>query len=313
MLIEEVLELAKRHGATDCEVTWVNRSGVDTTVRLGKVEKLEFHNDALISITVYKGKRKASVSSTNSNAAALPQLVATACAMAEHTEMDKYAGLPDRSELATTSHDLCLDYPYSLDADYAIKIAQECEAAALEFDPKINNSEGATISTLASTRSYGNSAGFLGSVASTRYYLSCTALAECKGEKQRDADYSLTRNFTKLATAQQIGANAAKKTLARLGARTIKTGKVSVIFAAEVASSLLSSFLAAISGSNLYRKTSFLLDAVDQKIFADFINIKEQPHKLSGIGSSWFDAEGVATRSKDIVTAGVLNTYLLNS
>ena len=195
----------------------------------------------------------------------------------------------------------------------AILFAKECEESARAFDAKIVNSEGATFSTHKRFRVYGNSQGFIGAYPSSRHSLSCTVIGKDKDSMQRDYDFTLARDYCDLDPGRAVGQRAALKTLRRLNARKMKTREASVIFSAEIAGSLFSHFIGAISGGNLYRKSSFLLDCLGKKVFPDFLQITEMPHLLKGLGSAPFDQEGVATYEHDIIRDGVLQSYVLSS
>jgi PmbA protein len=262
---------------------------------------------------VYFGQRKGSASSTDLSPESIKETVSAACSIARYTSADDYAGLPDPELLATEFPDLDVYHPWAISADEAIALAIECENAARFYHSDISNSEGATVNSHQGISVLGNSLGFLQARQATRHSLSCSVLAQHDDSMQRDYWYSVARNALGLESAVDVGIKAAQRTLRRLDARSLSTRSCPVLFCAEMASGLLSSLIGAISGGSLYRKSSFLLDALDTQIFPDFVHIYEQPHLLGGLGSAVFDAEGVATQSRDIVRDGILRGYVLST
>lgn len=312
-LVERLLNESKKLGADAAEVGVSQDIGLSASVRLGVVDTVEFNRGKSFGITVYKNKRKGSVSSTDIHWSSLVASLEAACKIAEYTEEDPSAGLADPDCLAKTIPDLDLYHPANISAEQAVALAKDCEAAALNFDPRITNSEGATFSTNTHYRVYGNTEGFLGAYPSTRYSLSCVVIAKEQDAMQRDYDFSAARDSKDLLSGLEIGQRAADKALKRLNARKIKTCQAPIIFVADIAGSLISHFIAAISGGNLYRRTSFLNDYLGKSIFPEFIQIQEMPHLLKGLGSAPFDQEGVATQRHDIIQAGILKSYVLGS
>lgn len=307
------LQLATDNGASAAEVGVSHSHGLSVNVRHGDVETLEHNNDKGLGITVYFGQRKASASTADFSPSAVADAVKAACDIAQHTEADDCAGLADTALMATDFTDLSLDHPWEIDAEQAITLATECEQAGLAADTKVSNSEGGEVSTHRGTRIYANSHGFVGQTQGTRHSLSCTLIAGEGDAMQRDYWYDYARDAADLSAASAIGKKAAHRTVARLDARTIKTGTYPVIFAAETAGSLWGSLIQGVSGGALYRKASFLLDQKGEQIFPEFIRVHEQPHLAKGLGSAMFDGEGVATTSRDIITDGVLQGYVLGS
>ncbi|RMD70152.1 MAG: metalloprotease PmbA [Gammaproteobacteria bacterium] len=311
--VEALLKDAKRQGATMAEAGLSVESGLSVTVRLGEVETIEYHRDKGLGVTVYMGKRKGSASTTDFSPAAIRETVKAACAIARHAEEDPCAGLPDPDLLAWEYPDLDLYHPWDIDAEGAIALARDCEKAALALDKRIQNSEGASLSSHQGMRVYGNSHGFVGAYPSTRHGLSCSVIAREGEEMQREYWYTAGRAKEDLEAPEGVGEKAARRALARLGGRTIPTCKVPVVFEAPVAGSLLAHLVSAIRGGALYRKASFLLDHLGRRIFPDFVHIHEQPHLKRALGSAPFDNEGVATHAHDIVAAGRLQSYVLDN
>lgn len=310
---EIALQQAKLQGATAAEVGVSHSKGLSVSVRQGDVETLEYNSDTGLGITVYFGQSKASASTSDLKPAAIADAVKAASGIAKHTQADDCAGLADAELMATEFPDLSLYHPWDLDAERAIIIATECEQAGFDVDPRINNSEGASVSSHEGGRVYANSHGFIGSTISSRHSVSCTLIADDDRGMQRDYWYDISRDAADLDSARNIGQRAAKNTLQRLNARTMTTGSYPVIFAAEVAPSLFGQFISAIRGGALYRKSTFLLDHLDKQVFPDFMHIHEQPRLVKALGSAVFDGDGVATQARDIITDGVLQGYVLDS
>ncbi len=312
-LVHMALDEASKQGADQAEVGVSIDSGLSATARLGDVENLEYTNDRGIGITVFKDSRKGSASTTDISAEAIREAVTKACTFATVTASDPASGLADADLMYTGSLDLDLDYPWTIDASDAIEMAIECEAQALQFDPRITNSEGASVSSHRGTRAYGNSHGFIGSFSKTSHSMSCVVLGSADGEMQRDYYYSSARDPAELEGTKLIGETAARRAVSRLGARKIKTTRAPVLFIPELARGFIGHSIGAIMGGAQYRRASFLLDAVGEKIFPDFVSIEERPHIPKAPSSTPYDAEGVATYDRDIVAAGELQGYVLSS
>lgn len=312
-LVGLALNEARRLGVDQAEVAASQDAGLAATARLGDVENLEFTNDRGIGITVYKNSRKGNASTSDISPAAICEAVAKACSFANLTAEDPHSGLADADLMASELLDLDLDHEWDIDAKQAIALAIESEAAALGYDKRISNSEGATVATNRSTRAYGNTHGFIGSSSRTSHSITCVVLAETDGAMQRDYHYTSSRVPGNLDDAVSVGEAAARKTVGRLGARKIKTTSAPVLYIPELARGFIGHAIGAIAGGAQYRRSSFLLDAVGEKIFPDFVQIQERPHLLQAMASRSYDAEGVATYDRDIFTDGVLQSYVLNS
>ena len=312
-LVRLALDEARSLGVDQAEVAASQDTGLSATARLGDVENLEFTNDRGIGITVYKDQCKGNASTSDISDAAIREAVAKAYSFAKLTAEDPHSGLADADKMATELLDLDLDHPWDIDANKAIALAIECENAAMTFDKRISNSEGATVGTNRGARAYGNTHGFMGSYAKSSHSVSCVVLAEEDGFMQRDYEYTSSRVPSDLEDLASVGIKAAKKTIKRLGARKIKTRYAPVLFVPELARGFIGHAIGAISGGAQYRRSSFLLDAIGQTIFPDFVQIQERPHILRGMASRSYDGEGVATYDRDIVTDGVLQSYVLSS
>jgi len=312
-IVGSALEAARAAGATQAEADASLQRGLTATVRMGEVDTIEYHRDRGLAVTVYFGQRKGSASTADLAPAAVRETVAKAAAIARHTAADDCAGLADRGELARDIPDLDLDHPWSIEPEEAVAQARACEAAGLGVDRRLNNSEGATLTSHRGVRVYGNSHGFLAGYPSTSHSLSCALLAESDGEMQRDYWYSVARDPAALESAAAVGRRAAERTLARLGSRRLGTRKAPVLFAPEIARGLFGHFIGAIRGTSQYRRASFLLGAAGQQVFPAFLQIAERPHLCGALASAPFDTEGVATRDRELVRDGVLQGYVLGS
>lgn len=311
---QDVLKLAKAAGASSAETEVSFGTGQNVSVRLGETENIEYNRDKGVSVTVYFGQQKGHASSSDLSSQALKDTVEAACNIAKYTAKDAFCGLADANLMATDMPDLDLYHPWNITVEDAAELAKICEAAALGVDKKrITNSEGAGVSCSESVFAYANSHGFVGGNRSSRHGISCSVIAEHEGAMQRDYWYSSARDMRDMESAEYVGNLAGQRTVKRLGAKPIKTGQYPVLFEAPLASGLISSLVSAISGSNLYRKSSFLLDSLHKQIATPLLNIEELPHLKKGVASSSFDSEGVATNSRKLVENGVLNGYVLGS
>jgi len=312
-IIERALSEARSLGASQAEAAVSQDTGLSVGVRLGEVETLEHQRDRSMGITVYFGQRKGSASTADFSADAVRATVAKACSIARFTAEDACAGLADAALMANDPPNLDLSHPWSVSADRAIEIAKACEAAALAFDPRINNSEGASVSTHQGLHVYGNSHGFVGGYPTTSHTISCVVLAGKGEDMQRDYWYSSSRDWQELDSPEAIGRESARRTIARLEPRKLSTRRAPTLFVPEIARGLIGHFAAAIRGSSQYRQSSFLLNAVGQQVFPAGFAVSERPHIPKAIGSAPFDDEGVATRARELVEDGVLTGYILSS
>ena len=311
--VATVLELAKSLGADGAEVAMSRQQGLSVSTRMGEVENVEFTNDGGLGITVYREGRKGSASTADLSEQALMKTVTAAVNIAKYTSVDDCSGLADKSLLAMQPLDLDLYHPHEIGTEEAIELAKECEESALSVDPRVSNSDGASFDTFAGFKVYGNSHGQLVGYPSTRHSLSCVMIANDGDDMERDYAYTVNREFSALESAKNIGLQASQEVLSRLKPQTIPTGKVPVLFRADIANTVWGHFIAAISGGNLYRKSSFLLDAIGNDVFPKFLNISERPHIAKALASSAFDSEGVLTQDREIIKEGALQTYLLTS
>ena len=311
--VEQIIAEAKRQGASACEVAVSLEQGLSTSVRQREVETVEFNRDQGFGITLYVGQRKGLASTSATGEQAIRETVAAALAIAQHTSEDECAGLADAALMARDLQDFDLYHAWDISPEQAIERALACEAAAFEADSRIKNADGTTLNTHQGCRVYGNSHGFIGGSASTRHSLSCVMIAEADGQMQRDYWYDVSRQGELLADPASIGRKAAQRAASRLGARPVPTCEVPVLFAAELAGGLFGSFLSAISGGNLYRKSSFLEGALGQRVFPEWLTLDERPHLMRAMGSSAFDGDGLATYAKPFVENGQLVSYVLGT
>jgi PmbA protein len=312
-IIERALEEARARGASQAEAAVSQDTGLSVSVRLGEVETLEHQRDRSMGITVYFGQRKGSASTADFSLDAVRATVAKACSIARFTAEDACSGLADAALMERAPSNLDLSHPWNITADRAIEIAKSCEASALAFDPRINNSEGASLGTHQGLHVYGNTHGFVGGYPTTSHSLSCVVLAGTGEDMQRDYWYSSSRDWHELDQAEAIGRESARRTIARLGPRRLSTRRAPVLFVPEIARGLIGHFTAAIRGSSQYRQSSFLLNSVGQQVFPSGFSIAERPHIPKAVGSAPFDDEGVATRDRELVADGVLTGYILSS
>lgn len=311
--VERILAESRRQGATACEVSVSMEQGLSTSIRRGEVETVEFNRDQGFGITLYLGQRKGSASTSATGEDAIRETVAAALAIAKHASEDDCAGLPDAALMPSELPELDLYYPWSITPEQAIERALECEAAAFAADPRIKNADGTSLNSHQGCRVYGNSHGFIGGYASTRHSLSCVMIAEGEGQMQRDYWYDVSRQGEVLADPQSIGRRASERAVSRLGARPVPTCEVPVLFAAELATGLFGHFIAAITGGNLYRHTSFLEGALGQQLFPEWLSLDERPRLPRALGSAAFDADGLATYAKHFVENGQLLRYALGT
>ncbi len=313
VLVSDIIDEARRQGATACEVGASSDAGLSTTVRMGDVETVEFNKDQGFGITVYMGQKKGSASTSDDTPEAIKDTVRAACDIARYTSEDPHSGLADASLMATEFPDLDLYHPWGISAEEAIERAKECEDAARSFSDKIINSDGATVNSHQGCRVYGNSHGFIGPHRSSRQSVSCVVIGQEGEEMQRDYWYTVARSGNQLEAMAEVGRKASERTLSRLGSRKVPTATVPVIFSAELAGGFIGHLMGAISGGALYRESTFLLDHQGKQIFPDWVNVYERPQMKGGMGSVAFDGDGLQTRDQSFIVDGVLESYLLST
>lgn len=312
-LAEDVLGRCKAKGASEVDLGFGVDVGLNVNVRLGKVESIEHNRDRGLSLTVFFGKRKGSASTADLNPDSIEKTIEHACAIARHTEADPCNGLADADLLAHEFPDLDIWHPWNVSIEDATDLALRCEAAGLEADPRINNSEGATVQVSSSLAVGATSHGFFSRERDTRHMISVALLAEDEAGMQRDYWYESVRSADDFPDVASIGRKAAERTVARLGARKLSTRQCPVLFAAPVARSLVGHYISAVSGGAIYRKASFLVDHIGKPVFPGFMQMVERPRIRRGQASANFDSEGVATRDSDLVSSGIVSRYVLGS
>ena len=306
------IDTAQKAGAT-AEVGVTKVSGLSVSTRLQEIENVEFTNDGALGISVYLGQQKGNASTSDLSEEAIKNTVEAALAIAKYTSPDDCTGLADKELMAFEAPDLALYHSANVDVEQATKLALEAEKAALEYDEKIVNSNGASFNSHTGVRVYGNTHGMLQSYLSSRYSLSCSVIGGELDQLENDYEYTVSREFDALSSADWVGQNCAKKVIARLNPQKLTTREVPVIFLNDVATGLISHLTGAISGGSLYRKSSFLLDHLGKQVLPDWFQISERPHLLKRLASTPFDSEGVRTQDFEIIQDGVLQTYLLTS
>lgn len=306
------IETAQKAGAT-AEVGVTKVSGLSVSTRLQEIENVEFTSDGALGISVYLGQQKGNASTSDLSEEAIKNTVEAALAIAKYTSPDDCTGLADKELMAFEAPDLELYHGASVDVEQATKLALEAEKSALEYDAKIVNSNGASFNSHTGVRVYGNTHGMLQSYLSSRYSLSCSVIGGELDQLENDYEYTVSREFDALSSADWVGQNCAKKVITRLNPQKLSTREVPVIFLNDVATGLISHLTGAISGGSLYRKSSFLLDHLGKQVLPDWFQISERPHLLRRLASTPFDSEGVRTQNLEIIQDGVLQTYLLTS
>ena len=309
----ELLAQAKSGGADEAEVALSASRALSVSARARQRESIEHEGDRNASITVYCDKRSGSASTTDLTPDGLQAALTQALTVARFTEADAFAGLADAEQMAGGWPDLSLFHPWGLSADGALEMALALEAAALDHDPRIVQTEGATVASQDGVSVYGNSHGFIAGERASRQAISCQPLASAGSGMQREIAFSQARHADDLEDVAAIGRLGAERALARLGAKTPPTTTAPVLFTPRVARSLWSHLIGAISGGTLYRNASFLKDRIDETIAVDRLTLTQHPHRPRGLASAGFDGDGVATAERTLVEAGVLRGYLLSA
>lgn len=315
-LVDAALAHAKKLGATDAGAEASEGCGLSVSVRKGELENVERNRDKSLGVTVYLGQRRGNANTSDFSKAAIEQTVKAAYDIARFTAEDSFAALPDEQDIAAAAMqrtDLDLFFPWALTSEEAARLAMRCEAAALQTDKRITNSEGASVSAQQSHFFSSHTRGFRGGYASSRHSLSVSPIAGKGDDMQRDAWYSSMRNAHELAAPEAVGRYAAERALSRLNSRKIATRECPVLFESPLAAGLLGNLVQALSGGALYRKSSFLLDSLGKQVLAKHLDLFEDPFVKRGKGSSPFDDEGVQVSARQVVGAGRVQGYFLGS
>jgi len=311
---EFALDYAKKQGIDQSEVSLHQGTGVSITARQQELETVEKHNDAQFVISVYKNSKTGSASSADMSEQGIRSTVDAAASIARYTGADKCFGLADAELMASQEQDLDLHHAWDADEAQMLDLAMRCEQAAVESSERITNTEGASVNSYSGAAVYANSHGFLGQSLGSQYSISCSVIGSNDGSMQRDYWYDSSRNAASLDSAEDIGIEAAKRTIARLGARQIDSCQAPIMYDSGAAKSLISHLVGALKGGAIFKKASFMLDKVGEDILPNFMTIAENPHKLGASGSAWHDSEGVATPDyRAIVDDGCLKSYVLGS
>lgn len=314
-LARDILGRARAQGASAGDVVMAESDSFFVSVRLGEVEKISQAQEKRLGLRLFFGKSSASASTSDISRTSMERLIESACAMARATARDEYSGLPEREHLVTAAPDLDL-YDFqarSLSVEEKTRLALEAEEAALNFDPRITNSEGAEFSNQFGRVIYANSHDFAGEYQGSSFSVSVVPVAAMNGSMQRDYWYSSQRKFSRLASPESVGRKAAERAVRRLGGRKVKTREVPVIFEPETAASLLRQLSTALSGYSLYKGASFLMGKLGAKIASEQVTVIDDGVIPGALGSRPFDGEGLATRKKVMVEKGVLQSYLLDT
>lgn len=317
-LVDQALAHARKLGASDAGAEASEGVGLSVSVRRGELETVERNRDKSLGVTVYIGQRRGNASTSDFSREAIERTVQAAYDIARFTAQDPAAGLPDVADIAQPHEqpDLDLFHPWAVSSQQAAELALAAERAALAVDKRVSNSEGASVSAQQSHFFSAHTRGFRGGYASSRHSLSVVPIARQPGrggQMQRDYWYSSERNARHLASPEAVGRYAAERALSRLGARKISTRECPVLFESNLAAGLMGSFVHAVSGGALYRKATFLPDAMGQRVFAPHIDMAEDPFIIGGKGSSPFDEEGVRVAPRNVVEAGVVQGYFLST
>ena len=320
-LTADVVSLAMKAGATDAEAVAREGDEFSVKVRMGEVETLKESGSRALGLRVFLGKRSASSSTSDLTAEGIRQLVEGAMALVKITEEDPFTGLPETDEFGSAPGDLHLYYDdvYSLPGPERIEWARRCEAAALAVDPRISNSDGGSFEAATGRKALANSRGFVGGYRTSYAGVSAAPLAvDANGQMQRDGWWSSARRLADVESPESVGQEAARRTLRRLGARRVPTQRVPIVFAPEVARSLIGLVFDAASGDAIWRSASFLAGKLGEQIAAPALTIVDDnlmllPTGAGGFGTSPFDGEGLPSLRTVVVENGVLRNYLLNT
>ncbi len=314
-LAGEVVRLALNEGATDAECTISEGEEFSANVRMGEVESLKEAGARGAGVRVLKGKRSGSAYTSDLSRDGITRMVSSALELAAITSEDPHAGLPEASELGAIDGDLALycDDVAQLETPFKIEQARQTEKAALDFDRRIANSEGASFDSYAGARYFANSCGFSGSYRSSSCSMSAVPVASDGEKMERDYWFSVARSYSRLEEPDYIGRKAAERALRRLGARKVPTQRVPVVFEPRTARSMLDHIFEAVSGDSIYRKASFLTDKIGEQVAAEQLTVIDDGTIPGLFGTSPFDDEGVPSRRTAVIERGVLKSYLLNS
>jgi PmbA protein len=315
-LAQDIVRRAMSGGASAAECVVREGDEFSTLVRLGQVETLKESGSKSIGLRVFNGKRAASTYSGDFSRVGLDRMVKSALELAKITSEDPFAGIPEPSQLGSIPGDLDLYSAdvYSLPGEERISYARRTEKAALDYDPRIKNSEGGSFDASTGHKILANSHGFVGEYRRSYCSIAAVPLAQSDdGSKQRDYWFSVARSLSRLESPEHVGTVAAQRTLRRLGARKSKTAKVPVVFDPMVSTSILEHIFEGVNGDSIYRGASFLAGELGQKVAAQAVNVIDDGTLIGGFGTRPFDGEGIPSRRTVVIENGVLKSYLLNT
>lgn len=314
-LAQDTIAQALAAGATDAECTISEGAEFSANVRMGELETLKEAGSRGAGLRVLIGKRMGASYTSDLTPEGIRQMVNSAIDLAALTTEDPHAGLPDPEELGSISGDLCLFFGdvANLPSELKIDAAKRAEAAALAFDPRITNSEGASFDSNLGGRVFANSRGFVGAYRSSYCSISAVPVATENGSMERDYWFSVARERQGLEEPEAVGRKAAERAVRRLGAVKVDTQRVPIVFEPRTARTLLGNIFEAVDGRSIYRKASFLAGKLGEKIAAESITVIDDGTIPGLFGTSPFDDEGVPTRRTPVIERGVLKNYLLNT
>jgi PmbA protein len=314
-IANDSIQQARAAGATDAECTIAEGEEFSAQVRLGEVETIKQAASRGMGLRILIGNNTGSSYTSDLSPEGVKQMVSQAIELAAVTTADPFAGLPDASEFGSISGDLKL---YSadvaqLEASAKIDIARRAEAAALQFDPRITNSDGGSFDSHLGRRVFANSRGFSGEYSSSYCSISASAVAKQNDQMERDYWYHSARRFADLEQPDYIGRRAAERTLRRLGAVKVETQKVPIIFEPRVARSMMGHIFEAIEGRSVYRQSTFLANKLGEQVAGAGLTVVDDGTMPGLFGSQPFDDEGVPTRRTLVIEKGMLKSFLLNT
>src|ERR1700690_4215940 len=315
-LAQDIVRRAMSGGATAAECVIREGDEFSTLVRLGQVETLKEAGSKAVGVRVFHGQRSASTYSSDFSREALDRMLKSALELAKITSEDPFSGIPEASQLGSLAGDLDLYSAdvYSLPGEERINYARRAEKAALDYDPRIKNSEGGSFDAATGHKVLANSHGFVGEYRRSYCSVSAVPIAQdANGGMQRDYWYAVARSFAKLDSPEEVGREAARRTLRRLGARRVKTAQVPVVLDPMVATSMLEHIFEGVNGDSVYRGASFLAGKLGEQSAGANVTVVDDGTMPGGFGTTPFDGEGIPTRRTVVIENGILKSYLLNT
>ncbi len=311
----DAVEAALKQGATDAEFTISEGEEFSVSVRMREVESVKEAGSRGAGVRVLVGQRTGSSYTSDLSPEGIATMVTAALALAKITSEDPHAGLPERDALGKLAGNLRMYDPAieQLETPVKIEMAKRAECAALDFDARIQNSEGAGFSTSHSRRVFANSRGFVGGYRTTSCGLSVSPIAKQDGSMERDYWYTAARYLAELESPEFVGRTAAERAIRRLNPRKVPTQKAPILFEPRTARALLGDIFDAVNGSSIYRHASFLAGKLGEKIAAESVTVVDDATIPGLFGTCPFDDEGVASRRTMVIEKGVLSNYLLNT